>query len=296
MNDRDRPDLRSGPAADFGTVLRKRARGEQILFDSAVEESIETWRPPERRRSPVDRLLFGRKIRRRPLRRSRRPSLVTATAVPALIAAVAGALVAPLFGGGGDRQIGPDAAAAADLAREAGEPGVLPQLVPVVDRGGRPELAAHRTGNGAASRPSIPTTISIPNAGIEAPIDAVGATAAGLALPKFSRAGWWEGGPRPGEDGRAVIVGHLDSKKGPDVFARVPSLAKNDRIVVRDSAGESHEYAVVGVTRVEKARFPKDAVSGPAARPVLVLVTCGGPYDPALGHYRDNVLVYARAV
>jgi LPXTG-site transpeptidase (sortase) family protein len=185
---------------------------------------------------------------------------------------------------------------AADLAREAAQPGAMPQLVPVVDRDGRPELAAHPTSTGAMSRPSIPATISIPKARIKAPIDEVGSTASGLVLPNVGRAGWWDGGPRPGENGRAVIVGHLDSKKGPDVFARVPDLAPGDRIEVRDQVGESHEYAVVGVTSVPKAQFPKDDVYGPAPRPVLVLVTCGGPYDQALGHYRDNVLVYARGV
>jgi sortase (surface protein transpeptidase) len=91
-------------------------------------------------------------------------------------------------------------------------------------------------------------------------------------------------------------VGHLDSLKGADVFAHVPDLAAGDAIAVRDATGEYHHYAVVGVTRVEKAQFPTADVYGPAPRPVLVLITCGGPYDKALGHYRDNVLVYARAL
>jgi sortase (surface protein transpeptidase) len=93
-----------------------------------------------------------------------------------------------------------------------------------------------------------------------------------------------------------VIVGHLDSLDGPDVFAQVPNLAAGDAIVVRDRSGEYHRYSVVGLTRVEKANFPTADVYGPAPRPVLVLITCGGPYDQALGHYRDNVLVYARAL
>lgn len=271
------PDLRSGPAAGFGAVLRRRARGEVTLFDTGRGGAIEPWRPPARRRR-------------------RRPSLIVATCVPALVAAVAGALVAPLLGDGDGRRLGPEDAAAAELAREAARPGGLPQLVPVVERDGRPRLAAHPTGSGVATRPSPPVRIAIPKAGVDAPVDAVGAKPTGLVLPEFGRAGWWDGGPRPGEDGRAVVLGHLDSRDGPDVFARVPDLARGDAIAVRDSAGRTHSYAVVGVTRVQKAQFPTDAVYGPAPRPVLVLVTCGGPYDPALGHYRDNVLVYARAV
>ena len=226
-----------------------------------------------------------------------RRSLVTATCVPALIAAIAGALLAPLFGGSSTGSGGPEAALAAELAREASRPGGIPPVVPVVERGGEPRLAAHEgASSGASSRPAPPAWISIPRAGVAAPVDSLGAGRDGLTLPDLGRAGWWNGGPRPGEDGRAVIVGHLDSLEGPDVFARVPDLAKGDAIVVRDAAGQYHRYAVVGVTRVEKAAFPTDDVYGPAPRPVLVLVTCGGPYDKSLGHYRDNVLVYARAL
>jgi len=33
------------------------------------------------------------------------------------------------------------------------------------------------------------------------------------------------------------------------------------------------------------------ATTGP---PRLALVTCGGSFDPATGHYRDNVIVWAK--
>jgi LPXTG-site transpeptidase (sortase) family protein len=231
-----------------------------------------------------------------PARRSRR-SLVTATCVPAAIAAVGGALLAPSFDGPDGSRLGPASASAASLAREANGPGGLPPLLPVVERDGRPQLATYPAPAPAVStRPAPPARISIPAARVDAPVDAVGAARGELAVPSLGRAGWWDGGPRPGEDGRAVIVGHLDSHSGPDVFGRVPDLSRGDAILVRDQAGGAHHYSVVGVTRVRKAKFPTDDVYGPASRPVLVLVTCGGPWDAALGHYRDNVLVYARAL
>jgi hypothetical protein len=230
-----------------------------------------------------------------PARRGRR-SFAAAALLPALIGAVGGALLAPGFGGDDGPRLGPDSAAASALAQEAARPldrSDLPRLVPIAD----PDAVARLLPSPrAGSRPAPPFWISIPHAGVESPVDALGATRKGLAVPKRARAGWWDGGPRPGEAGRAVIVGHLDSRGGPDVFARVPKLAHGDAIVVRDRAGESHRYAVVGVTRVRKSRFPTADVYGPTARPVLVLVTCGGPWDSARGHYRDNVLVYARAV
>ena len=62
-----------------------------------------------------------------------------------------------------------------------------------------------------------------------------------------------------------------------------------------DARGVKHEYAVVGKAQVEKSKFPAQAVYGASSRPVLVLVTCGGPYTPGVG-YRDNVIVYARSL
>jgi hypothetical protein len=51
---------------------------------------------------------------------------------------------------------------------------------------------------------------------------------------------------------------------------------------------------VVGLAQVRKDRFPTSSVYGHADAPVLVLVTCGGPFRPGRG-YRDNVLLFARA-
>jgi hypothetical protein len=278
----------------------RRAR-EVTLFDSDAGGFVEPLRERSVRRVLSRRRAAAWRRRREALSLAptrRRSSLAAATLVPALVAAVAGALLAPVFGGSSEGAPGgPNVAMAAELAREAAQPGALPPLVPVVERGGRPELAEHPNAAGAANtRPAPPAWISIPRAGVNSPVDSLGASSSGLEVPDLGRAGWWNGGPRPGEDGRAVIVGHLDSRDGPDVFARVPDLGEGDVVLVRDARGDYHHYAVVGVTRVEKADFPTADVYGPAARPVLVLITCGGPYDKALGHYRDNVLVYARAL
>jgi hypothetical protein len=51
----------------------------------------------------------------------------------------------------------------------------------------------------------------------------------------------------------------------------------------------------VGVSSVNKRDFPRDAVFGRSQRSVLVLVTCGGAFDPDSG-YEDNVIVFARPV
>jgi hypothetical protein len=41
--------------------------------------------------------------------------------------------------------------------------------------------------------------------------------------------------------------------------------------------------------------LPTALVYGDTAGPALRLVTCGGSFDRASGHYRDNVIVFAVA-
>ena len=77
------------------------------------------------------------------------------------------------------------------------------------------------------------------------------------------------------------MIGHFDTEEGAGVFERVPSLDRGAPIDVTDNRGAVHSYRVVGVTRVRKRRFPTEAVYGHSRHPVLVLVTCGGPFRRA---------------
>ena len=178
------------------------------------------------------------------------------------------------------------------LASQAAEPSTLH---PIVMRGGRTELGTGSAGVYEQARPAPPAWLSIPAASVDAPIDPVSGTATGIEVPAVGRAGWYDAGPRPGEPGRAVIIGHFDASNGPGLFALLPAVANGTDISIRDAAGATHRYEIVGKAEMEKSKFPTGAVYGAADRPVLILVTCGGPYTPGLG-YRDNVLIYARAV
>ena len=55
--------------------------------------------------------------------------------------------------------------------------------------------------------------------------------------------------------------------------------------------------ATFSVDRVEehaKDDFPTEEVYGDIDHAGLRLITCGGTFDPATGHYSDNTVVYAR--
>ncbi len=116
-----------------------------------------------------------------------------------------------------------------------------------------------------------------------------------LQIPPAGRAGWFDAGPRPGELGRSVIVSHVDTKEGPALFFNLLKLQRGSPIAVRDRRGAVHRFAVVRRRQVDKKHFAPSAVYGDAARPTLVLITCGGPFSEDTG-YRDNVILWARAV
>jgi sortase (surface protein transpeptidase) len=106
-------------------------------------------------------------------------------------------------------------------------------------------------------------------------------------------AGWYALGPRPGDPGSAVILGHVDSTTGPAVFYRLRELRPGDEIVITRVDGSRVRFVVERIATYPKQRFPTDEVYYPTLKPTLRLVTCGGSFDFSTGHYRANVIVFA---
>jgi sortase (surface protein transpeptidase) len=138
--------------------------------------------------------------------------------------------------------------------------------------------------------------VEIPSIGVSSRLIRLGLNADGtMEVPRdYGVAGWFTGGAMPGEDGPAVISGHVDSKSGPAVFYRLRDLGRGDTVRVRRADGRWLAFEVTGSARYAKAEFPTDAVFGPVTGPVLRLITCGGAFDRSSGHYLDNVVVTAR--
>jgi len=117
-----------------------------------------------------------------------------------------------------------------------------------------------------------------------------------LEVPKaYHDIGWWTTGPVPGERGAAVMVGHVDSIKGPAVFYRLASLRKGATISVRRADQTKVTFTVSKVQSYRKNHFPDQLVYRTEGRPALHLVTCSGAYDPSTG-YSDNLVVFADLV
>jgi hypothetical protein len=216
-----------------------------------------------------------------------RLKLAFAVLVPAALAAALTLMLLP----------GSPASAPAHVAHgDAAKLARMAELRPIVLHGKRAGLGTGPSGYLTTdNQAGIPKSFAIPSLGVDATIDPVTATAAGIAVPEIGRAGWFDQGPRPGDPGRAVLIGHIDGKTLPGVFQHVPEIKNGSEIVIRDSEDAVHRFAVVGKLQVAKSQFPASAVYGPSERPVLVLVTCGGIYVPGEG-YSDNVIVYARSL
>jgi hypothetical protein len=141
----------------------------------------------------------------------------------------------------------------------------------------------------------VPVRLEIDRIGVSTPLQRLGRAGDGtVEVPsEWDVAGWYAEGTRPGDPGSAVILGHVDSKSGPAVFYRLRELRPGDRVEVVRAGGSRVAFTVDRVEQFSKLRFPTDDVYYPTLAPRLRLVTCGGAFDPATGHYRDNVIAFA---
>jgi sortase (surface protein transpeptidase) len=165
-----------------------------------------------------------------------------------------------------------------------------------------PAINTGRSKGGAAKHvaqadPRAPVRVAIRSLGINAPVSGTGINIAKGELdanPNVGRTSWWRDGAAPGtKAGTVLIAGHVDSAaQGPGAFIRLKEARVGDRITVTSRSGARRTYRVVSVRTMPKAQLPPDIYST-RGRPRLALVTCGGPFLEAAGHYRDNVVVIA---
>jgi LPXTG-site transpeptidase (sortase) family protein len=165
-----------------------------------------------------------------------------------------------------------------------------------VDRAAVPASSGDERPDPAPPVPADPPRLEIPSIGVRAHAIPLGTDADNkLEVPtNWSEVGWWKGGAKPGADGSAVIVGHVDSKTGPAVFHRLGELRSGDevRFVRRD--GSKVSFVVERKESHPKKQFPTKAVYEDTGSSSLRLITCDGDFDWKSGHYRSNLIVFAR--
>jgi hypothetical protein len=217
--------------------------------------------------------------------RRRRPGVWAACAVVLLLVG-AGLLVAA-----GLRQLpDPPAGSAPQL------PGPQEQslLQPAVLR----PVAAPALSAPAPSRAAPPTSLRVPALGLSVPLSGLGLQDDGtVEVPADpDDVGWFQLGPPPGQPGSAVLLGHVDSRRGPGVFFRLHTLRAGDTVAVELDDGATARFAVTSVATYPKDEFPGELVYGGQGASTLQLVTCGGDFDREARSYLSNVVVSAELV
>lgn len=150
---------------------------------------------------------------------------------------------------------------------------------------------------GPVRKPVPPLRVVAPSVGVDMPVEPVGVEPSGfMEIPENPEiGGWYRYGSDPSStDGNVVIAAHVDSRKysiGP--FSRLRDLAVGAVLEVTDAEGRVHRYAVDSVEYIPKKDLAGADLFAREGSRRLVLITCGGPIDPATGLYADNVVAIA---
>ena len=165
--------------------------------------------------------------------------------------------------------------------------------------------AAGGIGPASAKGPSLhqspPLSVAIPEIGVQSKLLPLGRNKDGsMQVPNLSTsasdAAWYKYSVTPGQIGTAVIEGHVDSYDGPAVFFRLGALKPGNHIDVTLADGVTGVFRVTGVREYAKDEFPAETVYGPSDYAALRVITCGGDFDRATGHYLGSVVVFASLV
>jgi LPXTG-site transpeptidase (sortase) family protein len=140
-----------------------------------------------------------------------------------------------------------------------------------------------------------PARIKIPAINVDAAIEQVAQTPDGsMDVPQDQfNVAWYKLGPRPGEQGSAVIDGHVNWKDGSAaVFADLHNLKPGDKVTVENEQG----VVVSFVVRVLRTYAPDadttDVFISNDGQAHLNLITCFGTWDKSAQSYSQRLVVF----
>ncbi|MGD6795086.1 class F sortase [Metabacillus indicus] len=138
-----------------------------------------------------------------------------------------------------------------------------------------------------------PKSISIPSLNISAGVESAGLTEDGIMeLPSNDTlTAWYENGAMPGEQGNAVIAGHVDNKTGPSVFFNLKEINAGDEIIVSGENGEALTFVVQEINSYPYDDAPLPSIFGFSQQRKLNLITCTGEFDRKKKTHLERLVV-----
>lgn len=142
----------------------------------------------------------------------------------------------------------------------------------------------------------LPVRLKIPSINVDTYIEYVGLTPDGaMGVPKDpSNVVWFNLGPRPGENGSAVIAGHYGWKNNiPAAFDNLNKLNKGDKLYIEDDKGATISFVVRESRMYDSKADASDVFNSDDGKPHLNLITCEGAWDKSSKNYSDRLVVFA---
>ncbi len=144
---------------------------------------------------------------------------------------------------------------------------------------------------------SKPVQLVIEKIGIDAEVIEVGLVQGTntMDVPKDGfKAGWYNQGPMPGEEGSSVITAHYDTPTGaPALFYKLKTIEKGDEFFIVDEKGKKIEYVVQQAKNIPVSTFPKDLIYKDKGFSQISLITCSGIWNPLSRDYSSRYVVIA---
>jgi LPXTG-site transpeptidase (sortase) family protein len=149
--------------------------------------------------------------------------------------------------------------------------------------------------------PTAPQHLLIPAINVNAPVELVNILPDGdlgtATSSPWTDTGWYAGGPRPGEQGSAVIDGHLDRPGGyPAVFWDLRKMQIGDAVAVMNSDGTILHFRVTAVEYYPPQSAPLQLIFGNSGGKYLNLITCAGDWIPSQQQTALREVVYTTLV
>lgn len=142
-----------------------------------------------------------------------------------------------------------------------------------------------------------PVRVAVPALSVDAPVVPVGVdeVTGGMEIPEDAAVvGWYRYGPGlDAAQGSTVLAGHVDRAGQEGALFDLRDLEPGATLEAAGPDGRVRPYVVRAREQWSKGRVPLEqlfARDGPAR---LVVITCGGPFDPITRSYRDNLVVTA---
>ena len=142
-----------------------------------------------------------------------------------------------------------------------------------------------------------PMAITIDAIGAHAPVRSVGIAPDGqLEVPDETHVGWYRLGAAPGQPGATVLAAHVSWHDRAGPFLRLGELEPGALVDLALADGSSRRYQIVTRAQYGKLMLPREEIWRTTGPETLVMLTCGGAFNPDIRRYADNIVVTAVAV